>query len=223
MEQKLKAERREGTGKGVARRLRAAGRVPAVLYGHGMDPIPVVVDSRELYHVLHTGAGANVLVDLVVDGKEHLALPREIQRDHIRGRLVHVDFLAIRRDEKITVEVPVRIVGESPGVKQGGVVEHHLWDLRLECLPGDVPEGIDADVSSLQLGDGLRVGDIVPPPGVTILTASDETIVSVVQPQILKVEEEEVPAEAAAAGEAAAAEAPAGAGEEAPAQEGGEG
>ncbi|MGH2526961.1 MAG: 50S ribosomal protein L25, partial [Actinomycetota bacterium] len=140
MEQRLVAETREGTGKGAARKLRAAGRVPAILYGHGMDPLALSVDSRELFHLLHTGAGANVLVDLVVDGTKHLALPRDVQRDHIRGRFVHVDFLAVRRDEKINVTIPLRIVGESPGIKAGGVLEHHLWELNCECLATDVPE-----------------------------------------------------------------------------------
>jgi len=230
-EQKLKADKREQSGKGVARKLRAAGRVPGVLYGHGMDPLPLAVDSKDLYHVLHTGAGSNVLVGLVLDGTTHLALPREIQRDHIHGRFIHVDFLAIRRDERITVDVPVRVVGESPGVKQGGVVEHHLWDLHVECLPGDVPDGIDADISVLDLGSSLKVADITPPPGVTILTAPEETILSVVTPQILRAIEELEPEEAAAAEEAAeeaaegeAAEGEAAEGERAPAAgEGGEG
>ncbi len=225
MEQKLKADRRDGTGKGVARKLRAAGRVPGVLYGQGMEPVSVAVEAKDLYHVLHTAAGTNVLVDLVIDGKKHLALPREIQRDHIRGRFVHVDFLAISRDEKITVDVPIRVVGESPGVKQGGVVEHHLWDLHVECFPGDVPEAIEADVSYLELGNAIRVGELVPPKGVTILTAAEETVLSVVTPQVLRVEEEipaeAVEAEAVPAAEAAAAEAAPAA--EAPAEEGGEG
>src|SRR5947209_7003489 len=110
MEVKLKAQTREGTGKGPARRLRAAGKVPAVLYGHGMEPVSVTVDARDMYHVLHTGAGANVLVDLKVGGEEHLVLARKIQRDHVRGELVHIDFLAISRDQRITVDVPVRVV-----------------------------------------------------------------------------------------------------------------
>ena len=141
-EVKLVAEPREGTGKGVARKLRAAGRVPGVLYGHGMDSTAVSVDARDLFHVLHTGAGTNVLVDLVVDGTEHLIIPRDVQRDHIHGRFIHVDFLAVRRDEKLHLSIPVRIVGESVGVKAGGVVEHHLWELEVESLPGDVPEAV---------------------------------------------------------------------------------
>ncbi len=217
-EQKLVGEMREGTGKSVTRKLRAAGRVPAVLYGHGMTPVSLSVDSRELFHILHTGAGANVLVDLVVDGKKHLALPREVQRDHVRGRFLHVDFLAIRRDERVTIDVPVRVTGESPGVKAGGVLEHHLWDLHVECLPADVPEAIEADISALEVGDGLRVGDIPPPAGVTILTNPEESVVSVVVPQARVVEEvAEVPEGAEAVPEEGA-EAPAEA-----AEEGGEG
>ncbi len=217
-ELKLKASRREGAGKGVARKLRAAGRVPGVLYGHGREPLLLSLDSKELFHALHGSAGANVLVDLVVDGKQHLALPREVQRDHVRGQYLHVDFLEVRRDEKVEVTVPVRVVGESPGVRAGGVLEHHLWDLHVQCLPGDVPEAIDADISSLQVGESLRVGDLVPPAGVTILTAADESVVGVVTPQARVVEEEvAVPAEGEAA--AGAVEAP----EEAAAGEGSEG
>jgi large subunit ribosomal protein L25 len=197
-ELKLVAEPRDGTGKGVARKLRASGRIPAVLYGHGMQSTPVSVDARDLYHVMHTGAGANVLVDLVVDGTEHLAIPREIQRDHIHGKFVHVDFLAIRRDETLHLSIPVRVVGESVGVKAGGVVEHHLWEVEVECLPGDVPEAIDADISELEIGMSLRVADLVAPEGTTILTNPDESVVAVQQPQ-MAVELEE--AEEAAEGE----------------------
>jgi large subunit ribosomal protein L25 len=221
MELKLKAEKREESGKGAARKLRAVGRVPAVLYGHGVGPIPVSVDAKDLFHLLHGSAGTNVLVDLLVDGTQHLSLPREIQRDHVRGRYLHVDFLAVRRDEKVTISVPVRVIGESPGVKAGGVLEHHLWELEVECLPGDVPDGIDADVSELQVGDSLRVSDLVPPEDVTVLTPPEESVISVVIPQVRVVEEVEA---AAAEGEEAEAEegeaAPAG---EAPTEEGGEG
>jgi large subunit ribosomal protein L25 len=213
MEQKLVAEKRDGTGKGAARKLRAAGRVPAILYGHGMEPLALSVDSRELFHLLHTGAGANVLVDLVVDGTEHLALPREVQRDHIKGRFVHIDFLAVRRDEKINVTVPLRVVGESPGVKAGGVLEHHLWELNVECLATDVPEAIEVDVSELEIGSGLRVGDLKAPSGVTILTNPEDSVVAVTQPQ-MAVEEEEEEAEAVE-GEAAEEEAEGATGEEA--------
>lgn len=212
MELKLVAERREGTGKGVARKLRAAGRVPAVVYGRGMEPIPVSVDAKDLYHVLHQG-GANVLLDLVVDGEPHLALAREVQRDHIRNRFIHVDFLAVSRTEKITVSVPIQVVGESVGVKAGGVLEHHLWEVQVECLPGDVPEAIQADVSVLAVGDSMKVADLVPPRGVTILSPPDELVLAVVPPQAREVAAVPEAAEVAAAPEA----------EEATTEEGGEG
>ena len=190
MERKLKAEPRDGTGKGAARKIRAGGRVPAVVYGRGVDAMPVTVDAKELFHLLHTDAGMNVLVDLHVNSDQMLAMPREIQRDHIRGTFVHVDFLRIARDEKITVEVPVHLVGESHGVKEGGVVEHHLWNLQLECFPQDVPSSIEADITPLGIGDSLKVSDLKLPDKTTLLTSLDETIVSIVHPQILVVEEE---------------------------------
>jgi large subunit ribosomal protein L25 len=190
MERELKAEPREGTGKGVARKLRADGRIPAVVYGQGADAMHVTVDAKELFHLLHTDAGMNVLVDLRVNSDQMLAMPREVQRDHIRGTFIHVDFLRIARDEKITVEVPVHLVGESHGVKEGGVVEHHLWNLQLECFPQDVPSAIEADITALGIGDSLKVSDLKIPGNVTVLTPIEETLVSIVHPQILKVEEE---------------------------------
>jgi large subunit ribosomal protein L25 len=140
METKLTAERREDTGKGVSRRLRAAGRIPAIFYGHDQASIPLSVDAREMRHVLHTGAGANVLIDLMVDGTAHLALPRQIQENHIKDTIVHVDFMAVSRTEKITAMVEVIDIGEAPGVKQGGVVDHHLREVEIESFPQDVPE-----------------------------------------------------------------------------------
>lgn len=227
-EQKMTAELRDGTGKGVARKLRAAGRVPAVLYGHGSDSVAISVDERDLYHLLHTGAGGNVLVGLEVDGAEHLALPREVQRDAIRGSVYHVDFLEVSRDQKIAVDVPIHVVGESVGVKAGGVLEHHLWDLHVECLPGDVPDSIDIDVGPLEVGQSVKVADVRAPEGVTILTSEDETVLSVVAPQLAAALEELEAAEAEAAAEAEgavaeeAAEGEAAAGEGS-AEEGGEG
>lgn len=201
MELKLVAERREGSGKGVARKLRAVGRVPAVVYGQGIEPASVSVDAKELYHVLHAG-GANVLLDLIVDGKPQLALARDVQRDHIRNRFIHVDFLAVSRTEKITIAIPVQVNGESVGVKAGGVLEHHLWEVQAECLPGDVPDALEADITELAVGDSLKVSDLPVPSGVTILSAEDELVLAVVPPQAREVEE--VEAAEAAEGEGAA-------------------
>ena len=219
METKLKAERRTGTGKGAARRLRAAGRVPAVLYGHGEEPVTLSVSALDLLHLFHASHGATMLVDLEIDGKAHLAIPREVQRDHIHSRYVHVDFLAVNRDETVRLTVEVHETGEAPGVKAGGVVEHHLREVEVECLPNDVPEEIVADIGSLEIGDMLRVGDVAPPDGVTILTDPEMPVISIITPAALRTEVDlTMPGEEAA--EAAPEEAPEVAeGEAAPAAE----
>jgi large subunit ribosomal protein L25 len=188
METKLKAERRDGTGKGVARRLRAAGRVPAVLYGHGEDPVVLSVSALDLLHLFHASHGATMLVDLEIDGKAQLAIPREVQRDHIHSTFVHVDFLAVNRNETVRLTVEVHEVGEAPGVKLGGVIEHHLREVEVECLPNDVPEEIVADIGSLEIGDMLRVGDISAPDGVTILSDPEAPIISIITPAALRTE-----------------------------------
>ena len=140
METVLKATVRDGRGKGAAHRLRAQGLVPGVLYGHGMDPVSISLSSQDLLHFFHATHGAATVVDLEVDGKKHLAIPREIQRDHLHGRYVHIDFLEVRRDEKVKMSVEIHETGEAPGVKTGGVIEHHLREVEIECLPGVVPE-----------------------------------------------------------------------------------
>jgi large subunit ribosomal protein L25 len=173
------------------------------------------VDSRDLTHLLHSSAGSNVLVDLVVDGEEHLAIPREIQRDHIHSKWVHVDFLAVSRTQTITVNVPVHETGEAAGVKEGGVVEHHLREVQIECLPQDVPDELVVDITNVELGEMVHVSDLVPPAGVTILTNPEDAILSVITPALLRVEADlsvpgeegvEVPAEAEEAAEAAEGE-----------------
>jgi large subunit ribosomal protein L25 len=221
METVLKATAREGRGKGPARRLRADGKVPGVLYGHGVEPVAISLSSQDLLHFFHASHGAAMVVDLEIDGTVHLAIPREIQRDHLRGRYVHIDFLEVRRDEKVKMSVEIHETGEAPGVKTGGVIEHHLREVEIECLPGDVPEQITADVSELELGDMLRLADISAPSGVTFLTDLTTPVISVVTPAALRTEAdlllpgEEAP-EAAEAAEVTAEEAAEGA--EAPAE-----
>ena len=124
---------------------------------------------RELLHVLHSSGGANVLLDLVVDGASHLATPREMRRDHIHGRLIHVDFLAVTRTETITVTSPVIDFGEAAGVKAGGVVEHHLRDLHVECLPQDVPDGSRPTSPRSPSATRSTSPDLLAPEGVTLL------------------------------------------------------
>lgn len=219
MEQKLVATTRNDAGKGVARKLRADGSVPGVLYGLGQTAVPLAVDAKELSKILHTGAGSNVLLDLVVDGEDHLVMPREIQRDRLHDRLVHVDFLAVSRNAAITVTVPIEVIGTSPGVKAGGVLEHLLWEVQVSCLPGDVPDSIQVDVSAVEIGDVIKVANVPLPKGVTMLSHGEDAVVSVVVPQSREVPEGEAVAEAAAASAGGAAPEAA----SAAAEEGGEG
>jgi large subunit ribosomal protein L25 len=175
--------------------------------------------------VLHTDAGFNVLIDLHVDGEQHLAMPKEVQRDIVRGEFLHADFIKISRTEKIQVNIPIEITGseDAPGVKEGGVVEHHLWELSIECLPTDVPSSISADISALEINDALHVSDLTAPENVTILTPEEETVVAVIPAPIMKVETEEaLEAEAAAAAAAEAGEGVEGEGEEGEGGAGGE-
>ena len=221
MEVTLRAEPRPSAGKGIARKLRAAGKVPAVLYGRGTEPTPLAVEQLALRRAFKTEAGRNVLIDLELDGETFLTLARELQRDPLRGTIIHVDFLRIARDVAIEVDVPVHVAGESPGVKEGGVIEHHLWSVRVSCLPQNVPSNLEADVSKMIIGDMLRVGDLTVPEGVSILTDPNDAVLGVVVPQILKVEEEVPAAEAVEGVEGEAV--PAAEGEEAPAAAAGDG
>ena len=211
-EVKLKAEKREGTGKGVARRARAAGKVPGVVYGRGIEPIPIEVDRREFVTALHTDAGMNVLLELQVGGDSIPALARELQRDPVRGTLLHADFVKVDLTVEVEVEVPISIVGDAPGVKEGGVLENPLFTIHVRCLPTAVPESIEADVSNLAVGDSLRVSELAEGRDFTILNDPDTVVASVAQP----ISEEELAAmeagvtaegdEAEAAAEGATAE-----------------
>ena len=227
-EVKLPAERRTEVGKGAARRARAAGRVPGIVYGKGMEPVAVEVSRRELVTAFHSDAGMNTLLDIELEGKTTLALARELQRDPIKGTLLHVDFVKIDTKQAVEVEVPVHVIGEAPGQKEGGVLEHPLFQLHVRCLPLEVPESIEVDVSSLNIGDALRVQDITTDDKFEILNDPEAAVVAVAAPVseeeleameaaasgpamegVEAPEGEEVPAVEAAEGEAAAEEAPA--------------
>jgi large subunit ribosomal protein L25 len=218
-EVKLPAERRTEVGKGAARRARAAGRVPGIVYGKGMEPVAVEVSRRELVTAFHSDAGMNTLLDIELEGKTTLALARELQRDPVKGTLLHVDFVKIDAKQAVEVEVPVHVIGEAPGQKEGGVLEHPLFQLHVRCLPLEVPESIEVDVSSLNIGDALRVQDITTDDKFEILNDPEAAVVAVAAP----VSEEELEAmEAAASGPAMeGVEAPEG--EEVPAAEAAEG
>ena len=206
-EYKLVAENRSDAGKGAARRLRASGRVPAVLYGHGANPQHLSVDARQFGQALRTDAGVNVLMELEVGGDRHLALAKEIQRHPVKGSLIHVDFIQVRRGEKVHVSVPVHLVGEAPGVREGGIADQDLYQVNVEAEVTNVPEEVQADVSSLDVGDVLRVADLTVPEGAVILDDPEASVVSVVAPAVEAEPEAELEEGAEGAeGEAAAAE-----------------
>lgn len=191
----LEAARREGVGKGVARKLRVQGRVPAVYYGRGEDAIPLEIGLKELEAVIHNAEGSNVIVDLKVAGaqaKDRKALIREIQRDPVAGSILHLDLQHISLTERITVDVPVVLVGTPAGVKDaGGILEHLLREVEVECLPADIPSKLEVDVSALGIGDTLHVSDIKAERA-EIRTEADRAIATVVPPTVL---EEPKPAE----------------------------
>lgn len=188
----LTAEPREGRSKGEGRRLRRAGRVPAVAYGAGLAATPVSVDALELYHALRTDAGLNALIRLEIDGATHLTLARQLQRHPVRREIMHVDFVAVERTRKVTVDVPINLIGEAAGASEGGVVDQVRFDVPVEVLPLEVPDSIELDISDMQIGDLRRLGDLSLPEGVELLDDPDATVVSVSVPQAEVTEEEAV-------------------------------
>ena len=190
-------------GKSAARKIRRDGKVPAIVYGLGSDPEPVAVPSRELQHILHGAGGANTLINLDMSGKNDLVLARQVVRHPVRHTLVHVDFVRVRRDQAVSAEVPVHLIGEAVGVKDGGLLEQDTFTLSIEAKPADLPAGIEADVSHLGIGDHLTVAELKLPPGVVSTQDASDLVAHVSQPRGLELPEE---AEAAEAEEAEAAE-----------------
>ena len=204
----LNADTRRGAGKGEARSLRNEGRVPAIAYGADMENIALHVDAKELRHALTTDAGENAVITLTVGDEQHLTMPREIHRHPVRRDVLHLDFVAINRNVKVTVEVPLHIVGDAP---EGAIVNQAMNVLLLEVLPLEVPDFIEATVEGLEVGDVIRVSDITVPEGVELLDDPERTAVSITVPDMEPVEEtDEGPAdEVEVIGEADEADAPA--------------
>jgi large subunit ribosomal protein L25 len=200
---KLKAEHRTETGRSAARRLKARGIVPAVIYGAKDKAQPLQVSARDINAMLSHASGENILVELEIAGEKsnRTALVQEIQHAPLGGNVLHIDFHAVSLDEKIQAEVPLEPVGIANGVKNfGGLLEQSLRFLGVECLPRDLPDRITVDVSALNIGDSIHVRDIQLPKSVTAKVQPELTAFSVLAPAV---EEEPVVAEAAA--EAAAA------------------
>ena len=175
----LEAEPRTENGSSASRRLRAAGRVPGVVYGHGETPLPISVDARALRQAFATGAGENVLFSLTIGKDRRLAMARELQRHPIRHTVSHVDFLVVRRDEVVAAEGPLVLVGEALAVtRAGGNVDQALFALHVKARPADIPAHFEIDISSLDFERPIRVSDLEIPRGVTVDLDVETTIVT---------------------------------------------
>ncbi len=174
----LKAETGRPKGSRPAKRLRAAGKVPAVVYGLGSDPTPVTVDWRELRQALTTEAGLNALIDLELGGDTKLSIVKELQRDPVHHSVEHVDFLLIRRDQAIVVDVPIVLEGDAEAVtREDGMIDHVLTAIAVHAMPADIPNEITVDISEMAIGDAVRVGDLSLPAGVTTDLDPEEAVV----------------------------------------------
>ena len=194
---KLTAERRTAIGRSAVRKLKAGGSVPAVIYGSKDKPEALQVSKRDINALLSHAAGENILVELEVAGKSRLALVQEVQHAPLGGAVLHIDFHAVSQDEVIQADVPLEPVGIANGVKNmGGLLEHNLRALAIECLPRDLPDVIRVDVSALNIGDSIHVREIQLPNGVTTRIQPELTVFSVLAPTV---EEEPVAATAEAA------------------------
>lgn len=200
----LSVKPRVARGKGGARQLRATGMIPATFYGEHTEPATLAVNYHEFSNALKKSSSENVIVDLSVEGaKAELALVKDVQHDPVSGQVIHIDFQHISANKPIRVTVPIRVIGVADGVKNfGGILQHSAREVEVEALPSVIPDFIDLDVTNLGIHQAIHARDITLE-GVSIVTAPDQTIVSVVPPTVIK---EVTPAETAAPAESAAGE-----------------
>jgi large subunit ribosomal protein L25 len=195
----LTAQSRKGTGKGAAHALRRQALIPAVFYGPEVDPVHLSLKYRDLEKLIRTGAGENVIIDLAIETGEstlsHRAMLKEIQLDPVKRTILHVDLYEISMDKKIEVEVPITLTGTPKGASEGGILQQVTRTLEISCLPDNIPDAFELEVTELNIGDSLHVSDLKIPEGIEVLVEEELTIATVVPPT--KVEEiiPEVPEE----------------------------
>lgn len=197
---------RETGSKAQRAQTRAAGNVPAVIYGNSKDALAIAVNRKSVEKLLHTEGGMHAIVQLNFENApEHNspALMKATQRHPVRDNLLHVDFLRIRLDQRIQTQVSVVLTGRAKGIVEGGVIDHQLREINIECLALDTPEHIEVDISHLGLGESIHVSDLNVGEGVTILTDADFAVASIHAPRVLKSAEEEAADAAAGAAEVA--------------------
>jgi large subunit ribosomal protein L25 len=195
---KFAVESREGRGKGAARKLRGRGMAPGVVYGGGREATPIAFDVAKLERLIATShGGLNTLIDLEGDSKAsgRTVIAKDLQREAVRGAIIHGDFYEINLREKIEVAIPIHIDGEAQGVVLGGVLDQQLREVEILCLPNAIPDDVRIDVSALELGDSLHIGDLVLPDGIELVTDESLTIATVIVPRGLKDGEGEPEAE----------------------------
>jgi large subunit ribosomal protein L25 len=196
----LKAQVRKGSGKGVSRKLRASGSIPAVLYGSGSDSTSLSIRSAELVDLLRAEKGEAGFIKLIIQGEgqnlEKLSMIKELQTNPVTHTLIHADFYEIRMDHKLTKDVPLHLIGQPIGVEMGGEIHQFKRDLKVSCLPSAMPKFVELDISALDIGNTLRVADVKLAQGVEILDSDDAQIISVVAKRAI---EEEKPVEEAEA------------------------
>ena len=195
----LTAQSRRETGKGAARTLRRQALIPAVFYGPEIDPVHLSLNYRDLEKLIRTGAGENVIIDLAIETGEsslsHRAMLKEIQLDPVKQTIMHVDLYEISLDKKIEVEVPIILTGTAKGVSDGGILQQVSRTVEISCLPDNIPDAFELEVTTLDIGDSLHVSDLKIPEGIEVLEEEELTIATVVPPTKVEAIEPEVPAE----------------------------
>ena len=189
---------RNTTGKGVARRLRQEGLIPAVFYGHKTEPITLSLNPTDLKKIISSESGRNTLITLKFEGKkekDRVALLKELQLAPLKREYLHADLCEVLMDEKINARIPIHFIGKSVGVKEGGIEQHARRELDIRCLPGNLIDFVEVDVTSLAVGDSLHVKDVKVPEGIEALGPAGDTVVAILAPVAEKIA---TPEEAAA-------------------------
>ncbi|WP_022854670.1 50S ribosomal protein L25/general stress protein Ctc [Thermodesulfobacterium thermophilum] len=179
----LSAVKRDKTGKECAKKLRKQGLIPAIVYGHNFDPVSISVKANELESILHKYKGETLLFNLEVQNGENQriqAILKDYQLHPVTDKIIHLDFVAIKEGETVSIDVPLEFVGRPVGLTKGGVIEIFMHDLTVECLPSNIPDKIQVEISNLDLGDVLHVKDIRVPEGVKVLDNPEDTVITIV-------------------------------------------
>lgn len=193
--QTLEVNMRVKSGKGGSRQVRREGKIPAVLYGLEADPVQIKIDAREFEYLVHGKQGERAIVQLDIEDQPDLSGPailKEVQHHPVRGHIIHADLMRIDLTKKITTHIPVKIVGRSKGVIEGGMIDHQTREIEVSCVATNVPEAIEFDVTELDIGDSVHVSDLSIPEGVDLITSLDRTVAAVHAPRVVVEEEVEV-------------------------------